>query len=188
VPLSIFPARTALSLQMLRRYKNLFSLLIRRVSNRVTEGKNVVNLPHKLTMLGVLLLSGSAIALAGPKTTTAKKHAHATTKATSVRSAKLIHVKGSRATTHHEMSIPAMPSERAAEIQTALIQKGYLSGAPTGTWDAQTIAAMQKLQGDNGWQTKITPDSRALIKLGLGPQPATQAPDTSQDIAQASAH
>jgi hypothetical protein len=29
---------------------------------------------------------------------------------------------------------------------------------------------MQKFQGDNGWQTKITPDSRALIKLGLGPQ------------------
>jgi hypothetical protein len=29
---------------------------------------------------------------------------------------------------------------------------------------------MQKLQGANGWQTKITPDSRALIKLGLGPQ------------------
>jgi hypothetical protein len=29
---------------------------------------------------------------------------------------------------------------------------------------------MQKLQEDNGWQTRITPDSRALIKLGLGPQ------------------
>jgi hypothetical protein len=36
---------------------------------------------------------------------------------------------------------------------------------------------MQKLQEDNGWQTKITPDSRALIKLGLGPQ---QAPQTQQ--------
>ena len=28
---------------------------------------------------------------------------------------------------------------------------------------------MQKLQADNGWQTKMIPDSRALIKLGLGP-------------------
>ena len=58
---------------------------------------------------------------------------------------------------------------RAAEIQTALIKAGYLSGAPTGQWDSQTTAALQKLQADNGWQTKITPDSRALIKLGLGP-------------------
>ena len=28
---------------------------------------------------------------------------------------------------------------------------------------------MQKYQGDNDWQTKVLPDSRALIKLGLGP-------------------
>jgi hypothetical protein len=34
---------------------------------------------------------------------------------------------------------------------------------------------MQKMQADNGWQTKIIPDSRALIKMGLGPN--TQAAD-----------
>jgi hypothetical protein len=62
----------------------------------------------------------------------------------------------------------AMPSERATQIQSALIRQGYLTGEPSGTWDAQTIAAMQKLQSDNGWQSRITPDSRALIKLGLG--------------------
>jgi hypothetical protein len=66
-----------------------------------------------------------------------------------------------------------MPSERATEIQTALIKQGYLSGEPSGVWDAQTTAAMAKLQADNGWQSKITPDSRALIKLGLGPQQAS---------------
>jgi Putative peptidoglycan binding domain len=58
---------------------------------------------------------------------------------------------------------------RATELQTALIKYGYLSGPPSGTWDAQTQAAMQKLQADNGWQTKLVPDSRAIIKLGLGP-------------------
>ena len=63
----------------------------------------------------------------------------------------------------------SMPSERATEIQTALIKQGYMTGEPTGAWDTQSIAAMQKLQADNGWQTKITPDARALIKLGLGP-------------------
>ena len=63
-----------------------------------------------------------------------------------------------------------MSTERATEIQTALIKQGYLSGDPTGTWDTESIAAVRKLQSDNGWQTKIVPDSRALIKLGLGPQ------------------
>jgi peptidoglycan hydrolase-like protein with peptidoglycan-binding domain len=72
-----------------------------------------------------------------------------------------------------------MPSERATEIQTALIKQGYLSGEPSGVWDAQTSGAMAKLQGDNGWQTKITPDSRALIKLGLGPT----APPADQIVA-----
>ena len=61
-------------------------------------------------------------------------------------------------------------SQRATEIQQALIHEHYLSGDATGTWDAQSQAAMQKFQADNGWQTKITPDSRALIKLGLGPK------------------
>lgn len=60
-------------------------------------------------------------------------------------------------------------SERATQIQAALIQQHYLSGAPSGQWDAATEAAMQKYQSDHGWQTKMTPDSRALIALGLGP-------------------
>lgn len=28
---------------------------------------------------------------------------------------------------------------------------------------------MARYQADHGWQSKVTPDSRALIKLGLGP-------------------
>ena len=58
---------------------------------------------------------------------------------------------------------------RATQIQTSLIKSGYLSGQASGHWDAQTEAAMQKFQEDNGWQTKLIPDSRAIIKLGLGP-------------------
>jgi hypothetical protein len=58
--------------------------------------------------------------------------------------------------------------ERATQIQTALIKAGYMTGTPSGAWDAQTQAAMEKLQSDNGWQTKLVPDSRAIIKLGLG--------------------
>jgi hypothetical protein len=59
--------------------------------------------------------------------------------------------------------------QRATELQNALIKSGYLTGTPSGTWDAPSQAAMQKLQADNGWQTKLVPDSRAIIKLGLGP-------------------
>ena len=75
--------------------------------------------------------------------------------------------KSTRASLRHEAG---MDPERATQIQQALIKNGYMSGEPSGVWDAQSAAAMQKLQADNGWQTKITPDSRALIKLGLGPQ------------------
>jgi len=58
---------------------------------------------------------------------------------------------------------------RATQIQQALIREKYLDGPASGTWDARTEAAMQRYQADNGWQSKVTPDSRALIKLGLGP-------------------
>jgi len=55
------------------------------------------------------------------------------------------------------------------EIQQALVRAHYLAIEPDGKWDAATEAAMQKYQADNGWQTKLMPDSRAIVKLGLGP-------------------
>jgi hypothetical protein len=67
----------------------------------------------------------------------------------------------------------SIDDERATQIQAALIKAGYLTGAPSGHWDAGSIAAMTKVQADNGWQTKLVPDSRALIKLGLGPNAAS---------------
>jgi hypothetical protein len=76
----------------------------------------------------------------------------------------------------------AMDDERAAQIQTALIKAGYLTGAPSGHWDADSEAAMEKLQADNGWQTKLVPDSRALIKIGLGPS-TTPKPDQTSPVA-----
>jgi hypothetical protein len=60
-------------------------------------------------------------------------------------------------------------SERSQAIQEALIRAHYLSGEPTGSWNDASEAAMRKFQADNGWQSKTVPDSRALIKLGLGP-------------------
>lgn len=64
--------------------------------------------------------------------------------------------------------------DRAREIQEALIRERYLTGEPTGRWDKRTKEAMIRYQADNGWQTKVAPDSRALIKLGLGPDYSKQ--------------
>jgi hypothetical protein len=77
----------------------------------------------------------------------------------------------------------AIDDERATQIQGALVKAGYLNEA-SGHWDAASEAAMQKLQSDNGWQTKIIPDSRALIKLGLGPNQATEAAPAVPNSAQ----
>ena len=61
-------------------------------------------------------------------------------------------------------------SDRAREIQTALIREKYLEGEPSGVWDQKTKDAMTHFQDDHGWQTKSLPDARALIQLGLGPK------------------
>ena len=60
-------------------------------------------------------------------------------------------------------------SERAQAIQEALIREHYLTGEATGTWNQASEDAMRRYQADHGWQSKTVPDSRALIKLGLGP-------------------
>ncbi|WP_158786799.1 peptidoglycan-binding domain-containing protein [Granulicella sp. L46] len=113
---------------------------------------------------GLLLLAVPAFASVHPKAGSSKKHYSASVKEASVK-----HSKGVHSRSAHEKAPLEMPAERASQIQTALIKQGYLTGEPTGRWDDQSVSAMQKMQGDNGWQTKITPDSRALIKLGLGP-------------------
>ena len=63
----------------------------------------------------------------------------------------------------------AIDSQRAQQIQEALIREHYLDGEPSGRWDDATQSALRRYQADNGWQNKTVPDSRALIKLGLGP-------------------
>ena len=72
-----------------------------------------------------------------------------------------------------DYSDPSTASDRTREIQSALIQQRYLSGEPTGKMDQSTKDALTKFQADNGWQTKLMPDSRAIIKLGLGPSKST---------------
>jgi peptidoglycan hydrolase-like protein with peptidoglycan-binding domain len=74
-----------------------------------------------------------------------------------------------RKAAHRVRGQQAIEPERVTQIQQALIREHYLNGDANGKWDATTQAAMQKYQADQGWQTKLMPDSRALMKLGLGP-------------------
>jgi len=85
--------------------------------------------------------------------------------------------------------------ERTHQIQEALIRQHYMRGVATGKWDAATEDALRRFQAANGWQNKTVPDSRALIKLGLGPNhdhllnpesAMTTTPDTPQSSSPAS--
>jgi len=104
-------------------------------------------------VLCLLILTGMAYAKA-PPTSKSKKHAVA-------RSAKV-----------RKRGQQAMDPARVREIQAALIREKFLEGNANGVWDQRSKDAMQRFQGANGWQTKMVPDSRALIKLGLGPDHA----------------
>jgi len=84
------------------------------------------------------------------------------------RSGHKLSVKG-RAKSHKLHGQQAIDTNRATQIQQALIREHYLSGTASGQWDTTTQAAMQKYQSDHGWQTRLLPDSRALKSLGLGP-------------------
>jgi hypothetical protein len=115
----------------------------------------------RLAIKKVVILSVAAMLFAG--------YAPAATKAAGKSSAKHGHHKGKRKASWKTKGQQGINSQRASEIQQALIREKYLAGEPSGSWDARTQAALVKYQADNGWQSKVVPDSRALIKLGLGP-------------------
>lgn len=118
---------------------------------------------RKLPILAAGLLLAAAMASA---TTPPKKHA-AKSKTHTSKLHKSSRHSGKKS--HKPRGQQAIDNQRAHEIQDALVREHYLSGEPSGTWDATTQAAMRKYQADQGWQTKVIPDSRALIRLGLGP-------------------
>ena len=99
-------------------------------------------------------------------TATAKKHSTATGTKAHATSAK---GKSSRKKSARARGQQKIDSERAQQIQQALIREHYLTGEATGTWNQASEEAMRRYQADQGWQSKTVPDSRALIKLGLGP-------------------
>ena len=66
----------------------------------------------------------------------------------------------------------APTADRIREIQTALKREGALNREPTGKWDAATVEAMKKFQGDHGFNPTGKIDALSLEKLGLGSETA----------------
>jgi hypothetical protein len=125
----------------------------------------------------VLILSLAAVPAFATRThrSVAPSHAHASLKHTaSLKASHLKHGAGRfrKAVVAKIRGQREIDPQRATQIQQALIRENYMSGTPSGQWDSNTEDAMLKYQADHGWQTKLTPDSRALIKLGLGPNPS----------------
>ena len=130
-------------------------------------------------LCGLLCLAGPSSAVASADTSTknsaSSSHAHpVSVKHSKHKSSKGKHSsngKHSRGKTkgQRKRGQQAIDSPRAQEIQEALIQQHYLEGEPSGKWDDATQDAMKRYQAAQGWQAKTVPDSRALIKLGLGP-------------------
>lgn len=57
--------------------------------------------------------------------------------------------------------------KRVIQIQSALIERGFLFGMPSGKWDNETKEILKKIAKDHNWQTRHLPDARVLIILGL---------------------
>lgn len=116
---------------------------------------------RRAVVAGIILMLTAAHSPAQNKTSTVSTKQHSSAKSKDRR-----HARKSSWKHHGQQGIQA---ERARAIQEALIREHYLTGEPSGVWDSRSKEAMTRYQADHGWQTKITPDSRALIKLGLGP-------------------
>ena len=68
---------------------------------------------------------------------------------------------------------------RITEIQQALTKNGAYSGKSSGKWDAATVQAMKKFQGEQGLNPTGKMDARSLQKLGLGSEIAGLGAPTS---------
>jgi peptidoglycan hydrolase-like protein with peptidoglycan-binding domain len=115
-------------------------------------------------------IASSADPAAAPRTTAKSKSSassHPAAKSTKSKSTRSTSHKGKRSKKVRGQQ--KIETDRTYQIQQALIRQHYMTGEPTGKWDESTQAALRRFQADNGWQNKTVPDSRALIKLGLGP-------------------
>lgn len=69
--------------------------------------------------------------------------------------------------------------QRYAEIQQALIARGYLAPPASGVWGPESVDALKRFQRDQNLQPDGKLDSLSLIALGLGPNRETNPPSAT---------
>lgn len=113
---------------------------------------------------------------------TAKSSAHRSTTAKSATSKKS-KVAGKRGKGSHSASEATWRSrqlaptpERYKEIQSALVERGYLKKDASGVWDADSTDALRRFQQDQSLEATGKLNSLSLIALGLGPKHPAPAP------------
>jgi peptidoglycan hydrolase-like protein with peptidoglycan-binding domain len=82
-----------------------------------------------------------------------------------------VHHRSHHKKSHHTKKVSgqkAPTADRIGEIQTALSRDGYYQGDPSGKWDSNTVAALQKFQSAHGIDADGKLDAPTLQKLGLG--------------------
>jgi peptidoglycan hydrolase-like protein with peptidoglycan-binding domain len=73
-------------------------------------------------------------------------------------------------TVAHRSSQQQPTSDRYREIQQALADRGYFSGAPDGTWGSESTDALKRFQREQNLTDDGKIGSLSLIALGLGPK------------------
>jgi hypothetical protein len=117
-------------------------------------------MPHKLAGLAAITALGVSFSFAAAPKTASRPAS---------KSSKSVHHSSKKTHKPRVRGQQAIDTARCREIQEALVREHYMTGQPSGKWDDATQQAMRRFQADQGWQNKLVPDSRALIRLGLGP-------------------
>lgn len=137
--------------------------------------------PHSTSKTGGKSRTASKSTTTG-KSKTAKSSGHRSTTAKTGKSSKST-TAAKRGKGSHSSSDAAWRSRQLAptpdrykEIQSALVERGYLKKDASGVWDADSADAMRRFQQDQSLEATGKLNSLSLIALGLGPKHTAPAP------------
>jgi peptidoglycan hydrolase-like protein with peptidoglycan-binding domain len=125
---------------------------------------------------GTFLTPSEAYASVQKKSSTKRKSGKATGMRKAVSNRKV--VPNRRAVSTQKKPVPATwratqqvpTTERYRQIQQALVEKGYLTGPPSGVWGSESMEAIKRFQKEQNLEPNGKLTSLSLIALGLGPK------------------
>ena len=127
--------------------------------------------------LTVALLAFACVLSAGAAQAQATSSQAGSSSSSSPGAKTVSHKKKHHAVAKRQPSQKAPTADRISEIQSALARGGYYQGDPSGKWDSNTVAAVEKFQSANGIDSNGKLDAPTLQKLGLGSDiPGASAP------------